>query len=87
MGTGVDGFTNCRHLSVARLVLMVTLGEPGSPPVYVPGFAQYSSARPPVPWPNSCAITVQLDPSVTIWKPPPPQPPNPGSFRMMTTRS
>src|SRR5688572_29804400 len=86
VGTGVAGSTNCLHFNVARSVLIVMLGVPGSPPEYVPGW-QYSSASPPVPCPNSCAMTDALDPSVTIWKPPPPHPPKPGSLRMTTTRS
>src|ERR671919_1458154 len=86
VGTGVAGLTNCLHLSVARFVLIVMLGRAGSPPEKDPGREQYSSARSPVPCPNSCAMTDALDPSVTIWKPPPPHPPNPASLRMMTTR-
>ena len=57
VGTGVAGLTNCFHFRVARFVLIVTLGAPGSPRGYVPGLAQYSSASPPVPWPNSWAMT------------------------------
>src|SRR4051795_11478840 len=75
---------NWGHFVVARSVIVVRLTQPCSPPVQSP-VTEYSSANPPMPCPNSWAMTSQPTPIGTCARPPPPHPPQLGL--LSTTRT
>src|SRR5438128_2321581 len=52
------------HLVIARLVLMVRSTALGAEPLQLPD-TEDSSASPPRPWPNSCAMVPHELPNVT----------------------